>query len=103
MAEIYKKSYNSDRIHIGDRIKKLLSQKGISQTELAKRLDTTPQSVSNTIKNASMTTDTLQDMLAAIEVTFMEFADVEENNSNMQAQLDEIKKRLDSIEKQIGK
>jgi len=92
------KTSSPERIHVGDRIKKLLGQKGMSQTDLAKKLNLTPQSISNTIKNASMNTDTLQDMLAAIGVSFIEFVEAEEISSGVQAQLDEINRRLDRLE-----
>jgi transcriptional regulator with XRE-family HTH domain len=55
-------------IHIGNIIKKYLVEKGINKSELARRINTTPQNVYGIIKRKSIDTDLLQKI--SIELGF---------------------------------
>ena len=95
----FRKSLIDRRIHFGDRIKKLLSQEGVKQADLARKLGLSPSSLNVSLGKGSMNTDTWQDILNALDISPERFFDVEDEN--LRVQLEELKKRMDSLEEKL--
>jgi len=98
--KLYREKLIERRIHIGDRLKKLLSQEGVKQADLARKLGLSPQSLNVSLGKGSMNTDTWQDILNALDISPERFFDVEDES--LRVQLEELKKRMEKIEEKLG-
>jgi transcriptional regulator with XRE-family HTH domain len=67
----------------GEKIRFLLSEKGISQAELARRLDTSPQNVTSLLKQKKPQVDTIQKVATAIGVEFYELVAQQEEMGSL--------------------
>ncbi|MEO0584294.1 MAG: helix-turn-helix transcriptional regulator, partial [Bacteroidota bacterium] len=94
-SPLSKEDLISKRIHFGDRIKVLLSQEGVRQSDLARMLGLSPQSVNITLGKGSMNTDTWQDILNILGISHERFFDIKDQS--LRTQLEELTVEIDQI------
>ena len=59
-----------NKIHIGKKIKARVDERGMSITEVARRVNRTPQNLHQIFNRASIDTETLQEFCEALEFNF---------------------------------
>jgi transcriptional regulator with XRE-family HTH domain len=70
-------------MHIGNRIKEVLKEKGINQSQLAEKMSVSRQMVSSLINSESVTTDTLEKIIKALDTSTTHFFDYQYINNEI--------------------
>lgn len=60
-------------MHIGNRLKEILKEKGLNQTHLADKMSVSRQMISSLINSENITTDTLEKIIKALDITYTDF------------------------------
>jgi transcriptional regulator with XRE-family HTH domain len=80
-------------MHIGNRIREILKEKGMNQSQLAEKMSVSRQMISSLVNSESVTTDTLEKIIKALDVSITYFFP---GNQTEKLQVDEKNKELES-------
>jgi transcriptional regulator with XRE-family HTH domain len=81
-------------MHIGKRLKEILKEKGISQSELANKMGVSKQMISSMMSKESITTDTLENLLKSLNISISYFFnDNASTNSDATKELEALVKK----------
>ena len=104
IADLIMEKGNAE-IHVGQRLRELLSERGLSQSDVARKIGVVPQRVNSILRKENITTDTMQAIMTAAGITWSEMGkealDLPENVMNLYQQLVDCKNQVSSLQQQL--
>lgn len=87
--------------HVGQRLKTLLGQKGISQVDLATKINRHSQNINRLLLRQSMTTDLLQEIMAATGIMSWEIFEQDNPQASLHEEMLADKRRIIQLQAEL--
>lgn len=92
-------------IHVGQRLRELLSDKGLSQSDVARKLGVVPQRINSVLRQENINTDTMQAIMSAAGITWAEMGKeamhLPDNVMNLYQQLVDCQQQIIDLQEQL--